>query len=222
MTKKEDHVKDFTLCVASDLRDTPFINAVSARLAAHGCSVRYIESSGEPGLIRWQRRVSARYDEQERQWVPVDEYNRFEATNMIYLHAREIISQSNAVELTHGRIERLRRTLKLTANHQVFIMIDDLEAYYRKRGKGSRAANANARQAGYQLVAKQAVERALATLQVSQKCFVVHVEGIEDAAEWIYNMTAGMHTCTFTYGASVLTIMIDIGVKPHKYVPFFI
>lgn len=218
MTKKEDHVKDFTLCVASDLRDTPFLAAVNARLAAYGCGVRHIESSGEPGLIRWQRRVSARYDEQERLWIPVEEYNRFEATNMIYLHAREIISQPNAVELMHGRIERLRQTLKLTAKHQVFVMIDELEAHYRKRGKGSRAANASARQAGYQLVAKQTVERALAALQVSQKCFVVHVEGIEDAAEWIYNMTAGMNSRTYTDRAPVLIIMLDIGVKPHKYV----
>lgn len=189
--KKEDFVKEFTLCVASDLEDTPLMKTVRTRLGMHGCAVRYIVSPSEPGLVRWQRRICAQYDEQERQWFPVKEYVRFEATNMLYLHARDLISQPNGIQLLQGRIERLRQSLKLTTKHQVFVMIDDLEAHYRRKGKGSRAANASASQAGYQLVAKQAVERALAALQVAQKCFVVHVEGIEDAAEWIYNMTAG-------------------------------
>ncbi|KAF8306457.1 hypothetical protein DL93DRAFT_214704 [Clavulina sp. PMI_390] len=200
VVKKEDHVKDFTIVLAPELRSSPFAIAVSKRLALNGSSVKYMDSSVDPGLVRWQRRVSARYDERERIWIPVDEYTRFEATNMIYVSAQEIISQENGVERIGLRIQSLRENLKLTNKHQVFIMIDDLEAHYRKHGKGSRAANASARQAGYTLISKQVVERALAALQVSQRCFVVHVEGSSDAAEWVYNMTA------------------DIGVRPHKLI----
>lgn len=169
------------------------MKAVTSRVNAHGCDVRYLNTSNEPVLVRWQRRVDARYDEDDRQWIPVPEYHRFEATNLIYVRAEDLLSQANAqgIELLHSRVQQLRRDAKLTAKHQVFIMIDDMEQYYRKKGKGSRAANASAREAGYDLVSKQLVERALARLQVAQRCFIVHVEGVKDAAEWIYNITAG-------------------------------
>jgi hypothetical protein len=191
VTKKEEFIRDFTLCVSPALKATPFMEAVASRLLGYDCKVVSLPSPDDPALVRWQRRVSARYDEQERQWVQVPEYYRFEAMNMIYVHAKDLISQTNAIGLLEGRIGRLRRNLKLTSKHQIIVMIDDLEAHYRKKGKGSRAANASARQAGYELIAKPKVERALAALQVSQKCFVVHVEGVNDAAAWVYNMTKG-------------------------------
>lgn len=191
MTKKENFIKDFTFRVSPAILGTPFIETVASRLISYDCNVDPLSSSDDPALIRWERRVPTRYDEQERQWIQVPEYTRFEATNMIYVHAKDLISRTNGIELLEGRIVRLRHNLKLTPKHQLFVMIDDLEAHYRKKGKGSRAANASARQAGYELIAKPKVERALAALQVSQRCFVVHVEGVEDAAEWIYNMTGG-------------------------------
>lgn len=191
VTKKEEYIKDFTLCVSPGLKATPFITAVASRLLGHSCNVVSLLASDDPALVRWQRRVSTRYDEKERQWIPVPEYHRFEAANMIYVYAKDLVSQTNGIGLLETRIGRLRYNLKLTPKHQIIVMIDDLEAHYRKKGKGSRAANASARQAGYELIAKPKVERALAALQVSQKCFVVHVEGVNDAAEWIYNMTKG-------------------------------
>ena len=189
--KKMDFIQDFTLCVSPAMMATPFIQVVASRLVGHGCNVVPLSSSDDPALFRWQRRVCTRYDELERQWIPVPQYSRFEATNMIYVHANDLVSRTNGIRLLEGRIERLKRNLELTPKHQIIVMIDDLEARYRKKGKGSRAANASARQAGYELIAKPKIERALAALQVSQKCLVVHVEGVKDAAEWIYNMTGG-------------------------------
>lgn len=225
VAKKEDHVKDFVLRASIAMQGTPLMDKLTERLGQHGCRVRFLETdtadAGEPGLIRWQRRISARFDEHEHLWVPVDPYTRFEATNMIYIHARELIARPDAIEALHGRIERLKRRLNLTNKHQVFLMIDDLEAHYRKRGKGSRAANADARRDGVEQVGKPALERSLAELQVRQRCFVVYVEGLEDAAEWVYNMTAGEYTPPLGAWISTHNSYSDIGVRPHKCVNFF-
>ncbi|KAF9504743.1 hypothetical protein BS47DRAFT_1354803 [Hydnum rufescens UP504] len=169
VTDKKSLVKDFTLYVSTTLRDTPLMGTVAARLKEHDCSVR----------------------ESNREWVPVKEYSRFEAINMVYIDADALLSQGgNGIAKLERVIQKIKVELELTDKHQIFIMIDDMEARYRRTGKGSRAANAAAREAGHALVDKRSVERSLASLQVSQKCFIVHVEGEADAAEWIFNMTA--------------------------------
>jgi crossover junction endonuclease EME1 len=191
VTDKKSLVTDFTLYVSTTLRDTPLMGAVSTRLKEHDCSVRFF-ASPIPNIIRWERRVYAKYSESNREWVPVKEYSRFEAINMVYIDADALLSQDgNGIVKLERVIQKIKVELELTDKHQIFIMIDDMEARYRRTGKGSRAANAAAREAGHALVDKRSVERALASLQVSQKCFIIHVEGEADAAEWIFNMTAG-------------------------------
>lgn len=212
VAKKEDHIKNFTLHASPSLQSTKFIETISEKLEAYGCRVVYTSerdptsTANDPGLIRWLRRVDAKFNEHSRIWEPVKPYSRFEATNLIYVRAEDLLSRHDAIELMHSRIQKLRDDLKLTTRHQVFIMIDDMESYYRKKGKGSRAANASAREAGYELVSKQKVERALAQLQVAQRCFIVHVEGVVDAAEWIYNITAGKIDLQNPHLYSILTL----------------
>lgn len=168
------------------------MESVTARLSEHHCSVHYANSP-IPNLIRWERRVCAKYSERNREWVPVEEYRRFEAIDMIYIDADSLVSRGgNGIAKLERVIQKVKVELELTDKHQIFVMIDDMEARYRKTGKGSRAANAAARDAGHALVDKRSIERALASLQVSQKCFIVHVEGDADAADWIFNMTAGI------------------------------
>lgn len=200
VAKKEEHIKNFTLCVSPPLESSSFIKSVLKKLGSYGCSIefRYDSPSNDPALVRWLRNVNARFDEVERIWKPVEPYSRFEATNLIYIRAEDLLSHPSAIEALHSRLDNLKRDLKLTAKHQVFLMIDDMEMYYKRTGKGSRSANASAREAGVDLVGKQKVERQLARLQVEKGCFIVHVEGIEDAAEWIYNITAGVCLSSFS------------------------
>lgn len=167
------------------------MHVVADRLAEHGCSINYSGSARFPNLFRWERRIRAKYDEHSREWIPVPEYRRFEGLNMLYFEATSLMSQANSIQALNQTIEDLRAEYRLTPKHQIFIMINDLEMHYRKTGKGSRAANAAARSEGRVLVKKGDMERSLASLQVAQKCFIVHVEGIEDAAEWVFNMTGG-------------------------------
>ncbi|KAF8338757.1 uncharacterized protein EI90DRAFT_3038986 [Cantharellus anzutake] len=199
-TRKQDLVQDFTLHVSSPLRDSPLMQPVTDRLAEHGCAVKYFSSTHFTSLFRWERSVRARYDELNREWTPVKEYKRFEALYMFFLEAASLISEADSIQALSQTIEGLRAEYRLTSKHQIFIMINELELYYRKTGKGSRAANALARLEGRVLVKKSDIERALASLQAAQKCFIVHVEGYDDAAQWIYNMTG------------------DLGMKPHKLI----
>ena len=95
----------------------------------------------------------AKYSERNREWVPVKEYCRFEAINMIYIDADSLLSHGeNGIAKLERVIQKLTVELELTDKHQIFIMIDDMDARYRKTGKGSRAANAAARDAGHSLV----------------------------------------------------------------------
>lgn len=205
MASKADLIKNFTLHLSSGLRGTVFANATAARLAEHGCPVSYSNSTTEPALVRWERRISARYDETERLWIPVPEYTRFEGTNLIYIRAEDLIQDEAGVALLESRITNLRREYNLTRHHQIFLIIDDMEAHYRKKGKGSRAVNAQAIKAGYHLIDKQTMERALAAMQVEHRVFIVHVEGAEDAAEWIYNITGGKCSLLSTTRAYIVT-----------------
>lgn len=216
VSRKQDHVKDFTLHVCNTLEDTPLMASVTQRLAEHACQVRYF-SSPIANIFRWERKHHAKFDENTRDWVPVPEYRRFEATNMIYIQASALLHHGGGIQKLEETIVRMKREFRLTDKHQTFVMIDNMESKYRKTGIGSRAANASAIAAGQTLVKKVDVERALASLQVAQKCFIVHVEGNADAAEWLYNMTAGESSPSHAFfGDSMTQIPQDIGVKPHK------
>lgn len=219
VVSKSQTVKDFTLHVSESMRgeaQKALVTAITERLGEHGCNVTFAPSplaaaSPDIHIMRWERTIRAKYNDGDRQWEPVPEYKRFEATHLLYIHAAALLSSVTSATSTHNvdlisrTITSYRRALKISDSHQVFVMIDDLEAYYRRRGKGSRAANAQARDnlagkttGGTGLVEKSSVERALASMQVAQRCFIVHVEGTQDAAEWLYNMTA------------------DLGIKPQK------
>ncbi|KAF9502605.1 hypothetical protein BS47DRAFT_1386624 [Hydnum rufescens UP504] len=68
------------------------MGTVSTRLKQHDCWVRFF-ASPIPNLIRWGRRVYAKYSESNREWVPVKAYSRFETINMVYIDADAMLSE---------------------------------------------------------------------------------------------------------------------------------
>ncbi|CAE6476662.1 unnamed protein product [Rhizoctonia solani] len=82
----------------------------------------------------------------------------------------------------------------LTTRSQIFIMVDGLNGYYKRKGSHKNKRNT--------------IESALASLQALERCFIVHVEGAEDTAQWLFNITG------------------DLGIRPHKriresFLPFW-
>ncbi|QRV86168.1 DNA excision repair protein ERCC-4 [Ceratobasidium sp. AG-Ba] len=63
-------------------------------------------------------------------------------------------------------------------------MIDGMNAYYKRKGNKK--------------VKRDIVESSITLLQAVERCFVVHVDGPEDTAQWLFNVTS------------------DLGIKPHK------
>jgi hypothetical protein len=57
-------------------------------------------------------------------------------------------------------------------------MIDGLNAYYKHKRTPK--------------VKRNAIETALTALQASEKCFIVQVEGSEDTAQWLFNITGDL------------------------------
>ncbi|KAF9507198.1 hypothetical protein BS47DRAFT_1488962 [Hydnum rufescens UP504] len=126
---------------------------VSTRLKQHDCWVRFF-ASPIPNLIRWGRRVYAKYSESNREWVPVKAYSRFEPSTW-YTSTRMLLLSEGG----NGIAKLTGDTEDQSDKHQIFIVIDDMEAHYRRAGKGSHAANAVVREAGHALVDKRSVEQ---------------------------------------------------------------
>ncbi|QRW27332.1 DNA excision repair protein ERCC-4 [Rhizoctonia solani] len=128
------------------------------------------------------RQHVAKYDNKSKEWVPVTPYHALEDLYVLFLSADSLALAVLEETLTET-LSELRSTHQLTAHSQIFVMIDGLHAYYKRKGGRSK---------------RNAIESALATLQASERCFIVQVEGASDAAQWLFN------------------IIGDLGIRPYK------
>ncbi|CEL52395.1 hypothetical protein RSOLAG1IB_00936 [Rhizoctonia solani AG-1 IB] len=175
---KKSTLKDFTVEVSRTFEDHPFIDCLKTKLAVHGCSIMLFDppSLSEP-LIRFRRQHIARYDNKLKEWIPVAHYHALEDLYVLLLSAATIalaVSEETLAET----LSVLRSTHRLTARSQIFLMIDGLNAYYKHKRTPK--------------VKRNAIETALAALQASEKCFIVQVEGSEDTAQWLFNITGDL------------------------------
>ncbi|CAE6433561.1 unnamed protein product [Rhizoctonia solani] len=184
VTDKKSTLKDFTVEISSTFEDHPFVGYLESKLAVHGCSTLFFDppSRREP-LIRFRRQHIAQYDNKTKEWVPVTPYHSLEDLYVLLLSADTLALAVSSGTLTET-LSVLRSTHRLTARSQIFLMIDGLNAYYKynRSRKGKR----------------NAIESALVALQASERCFIIQVEGAEDTAQWLFNVTG------------------DLGIRPHK------
>ncbi|CUA72280.1 hypothetical protein RSOLAG22IIIB_00945 [Rhizoctonia solani] len=184
VTDRRDTLKDFTIELSRAFESYSFVESLKQKLAAHGCSISFFDPPPQSeSLIRFRRQHIARYDNKSKEWVPTTPHATLEDLYVLFLSADTLV----LVLLQEGVTEMLaslRRTYHLTTRSQIFIMVDGLDGYY-KRKKGRREE-------------RNAIESALTSLQAIERCFIVHVEGAEDTAQWLFNITG------------------DLGIRPHK------
>ncbi|KDN49392.1 hypothetical protein RSAG8_02094, partial [Rhizoctonia solani AG-8 WAC10335] len=184
VTDRKSTLKDFTIELSRTFEGYPFVECLERNLATHGCSISFFDPPPQSDfLIRFRRQHIARYDNKLKEWIPITPHAALEDLYVLFLSAETLaltILQENLTEM----LASLRSTHRLTTRSQVFIMVDGLNGYY-KRKEGRRDK-------------QNMIESALTSLQALERCFIVHVEGAEDAAQWLYNITG------------------DLGIRPHK------
>ncbi|KAF8710815.1 ERCC4 domain, partial [Rhizoctonia solani] len=183
VTDKKSTLKYFTVEISHTLEDHPFVSCLESKLIPYSCGTLFFgpPSRSEP-LIRFRRQHVAKYDNKSKEWVPVTPYHALEDLYVLFLSADSLALAVLEETLTET-LSELRSTHQLTAHSQIFVMIDGLHAYYKRKGGRSK---------------RNAIESALATLQASERCFIVQVEGASDAAQWLFN------------------IIGDLGIRPYK------
>ncbi|KAL5636094.1 hypothetical protein ACGC1H_004794 [Rhizoctonia solani] len=180
VTDRRDTLKDFTVELSRAFEGHSFVDYLERKLAAHDCSISFFDPPPQSeSLIRFRRQHIARYDNRLKEWVPITHHAALEDLYVLFLPADTLVLALLQEEITE-MLASLRRTHCLTTHSQIFIMIDGLNGYY-KRKKGRRDE-------------RNTVESALTSLQALERCFIVHVEGAEDTAQWLFNITGDLGT----------------------------
>ncbi|EJT98144.1 hypothetical protein DACRYDRAFT_18224 [Dacryopinax primogenitus] len=143
----------------------------SGKPGARDWPIRVVDELDPPNSICWTRRVKSRYDEGTRQFVPLDEpLSVIENARLLYLQKEHLQNG-----LKSGRLEQTVQRLRdeLGPKALLFAMIDG----------GGRSKE---------------TERQLTMRMMKYQLNVIRVDGYQDAATWLYDMTA------------------DLGYKPYR------
>ncbi|KAF8758468.1 hypothetical protein RHS01_02697 [Rhizoctonia solani] len=134
VTDKKSTLKYFTVEISHTLEDHPFVSCLESKLVPYSCGTLFFgpPSRSEP-LIRFRRQHVAKYDNKSKEWVPVTPYHALEDLYVLFLSADSLALAVLEETLTET-LSELRSTHQLTAHSQIFVMIDGLHAYYKRKG----------------------------------------------------------------------------------------
>ncbi|RXK37718.1 hypothetical protein M231_04967 [Tremella mesenterica] len=202
---------------------------IRARLTENNSALHTLseENSPAPGIVRFKRHVTSSYDHTAKRFVPLDIPRwEWETTTLIIVTAETIVdrlpplsSMQGTAEILTGDslvdwISDMRLCLGMDMTHQLFLVIKDLWKYCAKTKTLANREFTAAARAGLEggsrdgngpgdwkgRPSKERIEMELLKLQLSQKCFVVHVEKTEDIEDWIFNLAC------------------DIAIRPYKLI----
>ncbi|KAG8743710.1 hypothetical protein FRC10_011583 [Ceratobasidium sp. 414] len=180
VTDRKATIREFTVEISYALQNLPFVALFSEALASHDGNVEFFEPpDGVERLIRFRRRHIARYDTALKEWIPVEAYTRLEDLYIVLLSADQL-ARAVSERALPDMLSALRNTHHLTAHSQIFLMIDGVNAYYKRRG----AAN----------IEHDAMESSMTFLQAVERCFIVYVDGPVDTSQWLLNITGDLDT----------------------------
>lgn len=200
-TDKTEAFREILIDVSSSSTDPStsihhLLPTLEAAIVERRSSLSYFSSS-TPNLIRFRRRLKARYDELLKRFIPLekDEIVK-ETTAIIYLNTPDLIGYIREGRLL-GLPRSVRTELTLSVKAQVMIFVQGFNGWtraFRKRDQREFAAmireNVGASNGGGEGAKKKGkgvdkrtnegdvtpelVEKAMVELQVSESCFVMH------------------------------------------------
>ncbi|KZT58005.1 hypothetical protein CALCODRAFT_262531 [Calocera cornea HHB12733] len=174
VTRKDDTLPDIVVEMCSALVNSSEFSPIAAHLRStiiqksprpgeEGWPIRIVNKLDPPNSIRWRRRITTRYDERAHQFVPLDKSeSRLENARLLYMRMDQLYDG-----LKQGTFEKTVRRLrdKLGEKALLFAMI----------GPGNCSRDVEAR---------------LTMMMMEYHLNVIRVDGPQDAATRLYNLTA--------------------------------
>ncbi|WVO18391.1 hypothetical protein L204_106107 [Cryptococcus depauperatus] len=219
---KKDTVHEVQVVMSSDMENSssPIADAlpqIRERLQKNQSSIHFLPESESPvpGVIRFKRFLQARWDDNSKQFIPLDEPKwEWETTVVVLVTAEKLVNMIACGEnmLTQW-ISDTRRLLGLFRTDQVIVMIKDLRGYHSRSCLSARKNRINTTKASLgcnrvelQTInnrhpskpTEETIEAEIIKLQVSERCFIVYVEKTDDIENWVFNIAA------------------DIAIRPYK------
>ncbi|KAE8386734.1 ERCC4 domain-containing protein [Aspergillus alliaceus] len=185
---------------------------------------RFFESA-IANVVRWRRKVSARYNESLGYWEPCSFHIRDEEHVLVLLPAQEfvdmVIAPPSAESNTNNLDAHVQRLKSAYPGCTPIYLIEGLTAWMRKNSNSrNRAYQAEVRRQNESQMQEQSqpttsrrkkttnkpetipvnddtIEDALLTLQVTHSCLIHHTNSTPDSSEWIKNFTEHISTVPY-------------------------
>jgi crossover junction endonuclease EME1 len=223
---KKESTPEMILDLASSFRETSVGNQSIELMKRLGVEHTFFTSS-IPNIVKWRRKITARYNETAGHWEPCPHHIREEEHVLCLVTAQEFVDMAIApADPVTGTTElelHLDRIKKAYPRHKQIYLIEGLTAWMRKnQNTRNRAFQAQVRRQLDQNqnpddpssstrrrkpAAKTAestppvdddtIEDALLELQVTHACLIHHTSAAAESAEWIKNFTE--HISTIPY-----------------------
>ncbi|CAK5271153.1 unnamed protein product [Mycena citricolor] len=175
---KKNTLKNMELILSPSFQGTVLADALRTRLEEFDMTVSFAASRIVRGhdVFKWRRMTTAEYDEEARQWMPSQECVKDERTCLIHLKADELVRHLKDEDGGTGVVKEVRAVCGNKS--QVFIMVDGLKAYLRRKS-GIR-------------MTKPEIERSLAALQMAENVHLLYVDTVSEAVERLYDLSADL------------------------------
>ncbi|PKX97623.1 uncharacterized protein P174DRAFT_114158 [Aspergillus novofumigatus IBT 16806] len=223
---KKESTPEMILDLASSFRETSVGNQSIELMKRLGVEHTFFTSS-IPNIVKWRRKVAARYNEAAGHWEPCPHHIREEDHVLCLVTAQEFVDMAIApVDPVTGTTEldlHISRIKKAYPGHKPIYLIEGLTAWMRKnQNSRNRAFQAQVRRQLDQNqnpedpsssthrrkppsktaestppVDDDTIEDALLELQVTHACLIHHTSAAAESAEWIKNFTE--HISTIPY-----------------------
>ena len=200
---KKESTREMIVDLPASMDGTRLGDKVRLRFEEIGADVALYQSS-VPNVVKWRRKVKARWNEELDRWDPLDSMVIEEEKHILCFMSAEEFSQRAMCAEGDEDIELHHTRLKSTYNDRTPIyLIENLHGLMNKRRTAQNRAfqaqvngqdhntynqRKNAQQEGLQLD-EDRIEDALLRLQVEHGCLVHHTREISDSALWIAHFT---------------------------------
>ncbi|MCJ1314043.1 hypothetical protein MMC25_007723 [Agyrium rufum] len=214
-TDKKISTPEMIVDFPMQLHDTPLEAGLKECLNLLQVQFGYYNSS-IPGIVKWRRKMTAKYNEALDYWEPKPVTVEDEKHVACIIQSRELVELT--IEKAAGLDDLFVQIKTCFAGCQIILLIEGLESLLKKwKNSANRAYQAGVRNGsqsqnaansgasgsrkkkpdGQLHIDEEAVEMALIKLQTAQKCYVHHTSSTADTAQWIANYT--QHISTVPY-----------------------
>ena len=220
---KKDSTPEMIIDIASSLEESSAANQTVEFMRRLGVEHTFF-ASPIPNIVKWRRKVKARYNEGAGHWEPCPLHIQEEKHVLCLVPAQDFVDMVIASTEEEDRDTLELHVLKIRSaypDHKPIYLIEGLTAWMRKnrnsrnraylaevraqfdqpppdaptgRGRGRKPKN---KPETTPPVDDDTIEDALLSLQVTHSCLIHHTSAPAESAEWIKNFTE--HVSTIPY-----------------------